>query len=82
MSPSETAKLKAKMQDIRNQLLMSKIDFASAAKAYSQDASGPMGGNLGLIPRKYALKNPWRLQLLSLHPDKSAMLLKQKWEFT
>lgn len=68
MSPSETAKLKAKMQDIRNQLLMSKMDFASAAKAYSQDASGPMGGNLGLIPRKYALEEPLASAAFKLAP--------------
>jgi len=68
MSPSETAKLKGKMQELRNQLLMSKIDFASAAKTYSQDASGPMGGNLGLVPRKYALEEPLASAAFKLAP--------------
>lgn len=76
MSPSETAKLKAKMQDIRNQLLMSKMDFASAAKAYSQDASGPMGGNLGLIPRKYALEEPLASAAFKLAPGQISDIIE------
>ncbi|NBY03131.1 MAG: hypothetical protein EBQ87_14305, partial [Planctomycetes bacterium] len=76
MSPSETAKLKAKMQDVRNQILMAKIDFANAAKTYSQDASGPMGGNLGLIPRKYALEEPLASAAFKLAPGQISEVIE------
>jgi peptidyl-prolyl cis-trans isomerase SurA len=48
ISPSMTeATAKAKLASLRSQIESGKTDFASAAKANSQDASAASGGNLG-----------------------------------
>lgn len=79
MSPTETAKIKSKMQDIRSQILMGKMDFASAAKSFSQDSSGPMGGNLGLIPRKYALEEPLSSVAFKLTPGQISDVIETEF---
>lgn len=46
----------AKLRVIRKEILDGKIDFAAAAKKYSQCTSAPHGGDIGYIPRKLAVE--------------------------
>ena len=44
-----------KLQAIRANVVAGKIDFAAAAKSYSQDATAADGGDLGTFPRKMVM---------------------------
>jgi peptidyl-prolyl cis-trans isomerase C len=50
--PGERATAFEKVQAIRSDLIAGKIDFASAARKYSQEAQGRNGGDLGFVPRR------------------------------
>ncbi len=52
---ADKAKAKQQLTDLRAQLVANKIDFAEAAKKYSQCPTAPNGGDVGLIPRKMAV---------------------------
>ncbi len=43
---------RAKLEALRQDILGGKIDFADAAKKYSQDTTAPNGGDIGYFPRK------------------------------
>ncbi|MSR32733.1 MAG: hypothetical protein EXR99_14645 [Gemmataceae bacterium] len=58
VTAAEKTRMGSKMQDLRKQIIEGKMDFAFAAKTYSQDPSSAAGGNLGYVPRKYALEEP------------------------
>lgn len=51
-SPAERALAKERLQALRTHIASGKIDFASAAKKYSQCPSARSGGDLGFIPRR------------------------------
>lgn len=48
-----------KLRAIRAELAAGKTDFAAAAKAYSQCPSGPRGGDVGYIVRKFQVDEPF-----------------------
>jgi parvulin-like peptidyl-prolyl isomerase len=50
---ADRAKAKQQLTDLRAQLASNKIDFAEAAKKYSQCPTAPNGGDLGFFPRKF-----------------------------
>ncbi|HZY83577.1 MAG TPA: peptidylprolyl isomerase, partial [Gemmataceae bacterium] len=50
---AEKAQARAKLQEVHAQLLANKLDFAEAAKKYSQCITADKGGDLGYIPRKW-----------------------------
>jgi len=52
---ADRAKARQQLTDLRAQLVAHKIDFAEAAKKYSQCPTAPNGGDVGLIPRKMAV---------------------------
>jgi parvulin-like peptidyl-prolyl isomerase len=52
---AERAKAKQQLTELRAQLMANKIDFAEAAKKYSQCPTAANGGDVGLIPRKMAV---------------------------
>jgi parvulin-like peptidyl-prolyl isomerase len=52
-SADERQKAIAKLRSIRTELGAGKLDFAAAAKAYSQCPSAPAGGDVGYIVRKF-----------------------------
>ena len=52
---ADKAKAKEQLTNLRAQLVANKIDFAEAAKKYSQCPTAPNGGDVGLIPRKTAV---------------------------
>lgn len=55
-SPSEREGQRARLGTLRNQILSRQIDFATAAKKYSQCTSAQNGGDLGYISSKGPLE--------------------------
>jgi parvulin-like peptidyl-prolyl isomerase len=52
---ADRTKAMQQLTELRAQLTANKIDFAEAAKKYSQCPTAPNGGDVGLIPRKMAV---------------------------
>jgi peptidyl-prolyl cis-trans isomerase C len=57
--PGEVAQARTKLTDLRNQIVAGKLDFAAAAKAHSQDPTAANGGDMGFVPRKWILPEPF-----------------------
>lgn len=58
-SPMEKAQARAKLETIRQEIAMGKIDFAEAAKRYSECPSKDKGGDIGLFPYKFVVVEPF-----------------------
>jgi peptidyl-prolyl cis-trans isomerase C len=56
---TERAQTRARLADIRAQILAGKVGFADAAKANSQGPTADKGGDLGYIPRKWVVEEPF-----------------------
>jgi parvulin-like peptidyl-prolyl isomerase len=56
---SERAATRARLEGIRAQILAGKVTFADAAKAQSQGPTADKGGDLGYIPRKWVVEEPF-----------------------
>jgi parvulin-like peptidyl-prolyl isomerase len=56
---SERAQARAKLTELRGQILAGKADFAEAAKAHSQCPTAEKGGDLGFILRKWMVEEPF-----------------------
>jgi peptidyl-prolyl cis-trans isomerase C len=54
--PAEREQARARLLELRQQIASGKLDFAEAAKKYSQCATAPTGGDIGFIPRKWAVE--------------------------
>jgi len=52
---ADKAKTRQQLADLRAQLIANKIDFAEAAKKYSQSPEATNGGDVGYIPRKFVV---------------------------
>ena len=57
-----------KLKAVRGMIVSRKIDFAAAAKQYSQEANGPMGGVIGFVPRKFAVDEAFARAAFALKP--------------
>jgi parvulin-like peptidyl-prolyl isomerase len=57
-SPDEVKAARAKLQKLRQEIVSGKLDFAEAAKKYSQCPSAADGGNIGYFSRKYTVQEP------------------------
>jgi parvulin-like peptidyl-prolyl isomerase len=57
-SPGESQAAEAKLQEMRRQILAGKLDFAAAARQYSQCDSALRGGDIGYFPRKWVVEEP------------------------
>ena len=55
-SPGEREQVRGRLQTLRQEIVSGKIDFAEAAKKYSQCTSAPNGGDVGYFPRKLAVE--------------------------
>jgi parvulin-like peptidyl-prolyl isomerase len=58
-SDTERESTRAKLLGLRQEIEGGKIDFADAAKKYSQCASAPNGGDIGYFPRKMTVEEPF-----------------------
>lgn len=74
-SPGERAKMKERMDQVKAVIASGKMDFATAAKTYSQDPSAAQGGNLGFVPRKFALEEPLAQAAFRLAPGQVSDVL-------
>lgn len=53
--PAERAQARARLTDLRRQILANQISFADAARKYSQCRSAAQGGDIGFIMRKWVV---------------------------
>ena len=67
-SPGEKTAGKATLQQIRAQIMAGQIDFAAAAKRYSQCPSAANGGDLAFFPRKYVVDENFARVAFSMRP--------------
>jgi len=65
---ADRAKARAKLTDLRQQIVSGKLDFAAAAKANSECPSAPEGGDLGMIPRKWMVEESFARAAFALQP--------------
>jgi peptidyl-prolyl cis-trans isomerase C len=65
-SEADKAKAKAQLMELRAQLVAGKVDFAEAAKKYSQCPSAGNGGDIGLFPRKFMVDEPFARAAFSM----------------
>ena len=66
--PKEKEDLMKRMGVLRGQIVAGQIDFAAAAKKYSQEANAAQGGDLGFIPRKWAVEEPFAKVAFAMKP--------------
>jgi peptidyl-prolyl cis-trans isomerase C len=55
-SEGEREQARSQLRALRQEIVSNKIDFAEAAKQYSQCTSAPNGGDIGYFPRKLAVE--------------------------
>jgi parvulin-like peptidyl-prolyl isomerase len=55
---AEVQASRAKLENLRQEIVSGKIDFAEAARKYSQCPSAQDGGNIGYFYRKYTVQEP------------------------
>jgi peptidyl-prolyl cis-trans isomerase C len=66
--PVERAAAREKLQALRAEIAAGRVDFADMARRYSQCPSAPLGGDLGFIPRKGMLDEPFAKAAFALKP--------------
>jgi peptidyl-prolyl cis-trans isomerase C len=66
-SPGERQASSARLQALRQEIVSGKIDFAEAAKKYSQDSTAPAGGDIGFFPRKFAVDDAFAKAAFALN---------------
>jgi parvulin-like peptidyl-prolyl isomerase len=63
---AEKQKAIDKLRTVREELAAGRLEFATAAKTYSQCASGPKGGDMGYIVRKFQADEAYASAAFSL----------------
>jgi peptidyl-prolyl cis-trans isomerase C len=66
---AERAEAEKRLKEIQQQIASGQLTFADAAKKYSQCPSGPKGGNLGYIHRKWMVEEPFAKAAFALQPN-------------
>jgi peptidyl-prolyl cis-trans isomerase C len=66
--PAEVEAARAKLTALRQQLLQNKIDFAEAAKQYSQCPTATKGGDLDYFPRKGVIDENFARTAFAMKP--------------
>jgi parvulin-like peptidyl-prolyl isomerase len=57
-TPGEVETSRTKLENLRQEIVSGKVDFAEAARKYSQCPSSQDGGNIGYFFRKYTVQEP------------------------
>ncbi len=72
LKPTATAadrlKAKAKLEQLRAQIVAGRLDFGVAAQQFSEASSGKDGGDMGFFPRKFAVDDAFAKVAFSLPP--------------
>jgi peptidyl-prolyl cis-trans isomerase C len=58
-TPEESQAARARLAALRQEIVSGKLDFAEAARNYSQCPSAPGGGDVGYFPRKGDVEEPF-----------------------
>ncbi len=67
-TPEDKAKARARLTEVRGQLLAKKLDFAQAARDHSMCPSAQKGGDIGFIPRKGLVEENFARAAFALQP--------------
>jgi parvulin-like peptidyl-prolyl isomerase len=67
--PAQVSAARARMQAIREDIVSGKLDFATAAKRFSECASAPTGGDIGYFPRKGVVEESFASAAFALKPN-------------
>jgi parvulin-like peptidyl-prolyl isomerase len=78
-TPIEKAATRETLQAIRNHLVAKKLDFATAARKFSQDPSAELGGDLGFIPRKGAMDEAFSKTAFALKPGEISDIVETEF---
>jgi parvulin-like peptidyl-prolyl isomerase len=76
MTPQERERAKTQLRNLRQQILTGAIDFADAARKYSQAPSAPGGGDLGYAPRTDVLEEPIARAAFAMQPGQVSDLVE------
>jgi parvulin-like peptidyl-prolyl isomerase len=68
MTPKDREAAKSQLANLRAEVASGRLDFAEAARLYSQSPTGPAGGDLGYFPRMGAVEEPVAQAAFSLRP--------------
>jgi peptidyl-prolyl cis-trans isomerase C len=68
MTTKEKEAAKAQLAALRQDVVGGKLDFADAARKYSQSQTGPAGGDMGYFPRLGAVEEPIARAAFALQP--------------
>jgi peptidyl-prolyl cis-trans isomerase C len=77
--PDQVATETAKLRALREQIVAGKLDFAEAAKRYSQCASASSGGDIGYFPRKGAVEEPFASAAFALKPNEVSDVVRTSY---
>jgi peptidyl-prolyl cis-trans isomerase C len=67
-SEADHARAKAQLTELRAQIIAGKVDFAAAAKTYSQCESSKAGGDLGFVARKTMVEEAFAHTAFAMQP--------------
>jgi peptidyl-prolyl cis-trans isomerase C len=76
---AEKEKARARLRELRGEILAGKLDFAEAAKKYSQDPRAPQGGDLGFFPRKWVFDEPFARTAFALQPGQISDMVQTEY---
>src|SRR5262249_17337900 len=67
-TPAQVAAARERLQGVRQEVASGKLNFADAARRYSQSPSAATGGDLGFFPRKGVVEEPFARAAFALKP--------------
>jgi parvulin-like peptidyl-prolyl isomerase len=76
---SERQAARVKLQALRQEIVAGKIDFAEAAKKYSQCPTAPRGGDLGYFPRKFAVEESFARAAFGLQKGEVSDIVESEY---
>lgn len=81
-TPVEKARVREKLQAVRAEIAAGRLDFAAAAKRFSQCPTAPDGGDLGFFPRRGGLMDePFCKAAFALKPGDLSDVVETEFGF-
>src|SRR5205807_109095 len=78
-SEAEQKDMRARLAALRQDIVAGKIDFAEAAKKYSQDTLAANGGDMGYFPRKMVVDELYARTAYSLKVGEVSPLVQTEF---
>jgi parvulin-like peptidyl-prolyl isomerase len=75
----ERAAARGKLGELKAQIADGKIDFATAAKAHSRGPTAEMGGDLGFVPRKWAVEEAIARSAFGMTPGQVSDVIETEY---